>query len=50
MGQIFSQEDIVFGRVDGEMNIAQRKQVLLDFQENPDTRVLLMTVGTGAVG
>ncbi|KAI0971966.1 hypothetical protein F4678DRAFT_478970 [Xylaria arbuscula] len=48
--KILIEHAILFGRVDGTINPSKRKQVLAEFQENPSTRVLLMTIGTGAIG
>ena len=39
-----------FQRIDGECSTAKRERILNDFANNPDTRVLIMTTGTGAVG
>ncbi|KFA52196.1 hypothetical protein S40293_00600 [Stachybotrys chartarum IBT 40293] len=50
IGKMFDEKGIVFGRVDGQVKPSQRKSILKDFLENPTTRVLLMTIGTGAVG
>jgi SNF2 family DNA or RNA helicase len=36
--------------VDGSMSIMERKRELIRFQQDPNTRVLLMTLGTGATG
>ena len=37
-------------RIDGRTNVQRRNKLLAEFQENPGARVLLMTIGTGAVG
>ena len=50
VGQLFKQEGIEFGRVDGDIPPVQRKKVLAQFYDDPSIRVLLMTLGTGAVG
>ncbi|KAK3342074.1 SNF2 family N-terminal domain-containing protein [Lasiosphaeria hispida] len=50
LGELFHDEDVVFGRVDGSVDPAQRKKVLADFHNDPSMRVLLMTIGTGAIG
>ncbi|KAI8631123.1 hypothetical protein F5Y19DRAFT_473522 [Xylariaceae sp. FL1651] len=48
--KLFREERIIFDRVDGSMHPSQRKKVLVRFHDNPSVRVLLMTIGTGAVG
>ncbi|KAI1311219.1 hypothetical protein F5Y03DRAFT_343886 [Xylaria venustula] len=48
--KILIEHTIPFGRVDGTIHPSKRKQVLAEFQQNTSTRVLLMTIGTGAVG
>ncbi|PYH69626.1 DEAD/DEAH box helicase [Aspergillus vadensis CBS 113365] len=47
---MFDQNGIVFCRVDGIMSPMKRRTMLEEFQNNPAVRVLLMTIGTGAVG
>ncbi|KAI1145587.1 hypothetical protein F4825DRAFT_473811 [Nemania diffusa] len=44
------EQGITFGRVDGTSHLSKRREVLACFQENPSIRVLLMTIGTGAIG
>ncbi|KAI0100544.1 hypothetical protein GGR51DRAFT_351483 [Nemania sp. FL0031] len=41
---------VIFGRVDGSIHPSQRREVLVAFQENLSIQVILMTIGTGAVG
>ncbi|KAI0861631.1 hypothetical protein F4860DRAFT_524233 [Xylaria cubensis] len=48
--KIFIEQDITFVRVDGTIHYSKRSEVLATFQENPSIRVLLMTIGTGALG
>ncbi|KAK0705714.1 SNF2 family N-terminal domain-containing protein [Lasiosphaeris hirsuta] len=50
LGELFLDEGVVFGRVDGGVDPAQRKKILADFHDDPSMRVLLMTIGTGAIG
>ncbi|RYP05726.1 hypothetical protein DL765_009751 [Monosporascus sp. GIB2] len=50
VGDLFRKEGVIFGRVDGGLLPSQRKKVLAEFHSNPSVRVLLMTIGTGAVG
>ncbi|KAI9147996.1 DNA repair protein RAD5B [Paramyrothecium foliicola] len=48
---LFNDHGIEYCRVDGSVSTTnQRKKILLEFQQNPDVKVLLMTLGTGAVG
>ncbi|KAH8688376.1 SNF2 family N-terminal domain-containing protein [Ilyonectria robusta] len=48
---LFTENGIKYCRVDGSISTTtRRKKILLDFQEQDDIRVLLMTLGTGAVG
>jgi SNF2 family DNA or RNA helicase len=39
-----------FARIDGTYTLSQRQKVLEDFDQNSSVRILLMTLGTGAVG
>ncbi|KAH6856125.1 SNF2 family N-terminal domain-containing protein [Chaetomium sp. MPI-CAGE-AT-0009] len=48
--KLFNEEGIVFGRVDGDVDPPRRRKILRDFHEDPSVKVLLMTIGTGAVG
>lgn len=43
-------KNIPFITIDGSLSLPRRSKVLLDFQKNPETTILLMTLGTGAVG
>ncbi|KAI1477417.1 SNF2 family N-terminal domain-containing protein [Daldinia eschscholtzii] len=48
--QLFDQERIQCRRVDGKVSLVERSMRLRDFRENPQINVLLMSIGTGAVG
>lgn len=48
--KLFNEQDITFGRVDGDVDPSRRQRILAEFHDNPSVRVLLMTIGTGAVG
>ena len=37
-------------RIDGATATVERNRIVKQFQEDPDTNLLLMTTGTGAVG
>jgi SNF2 family DNA or RNA helicase len=50
VGKLLREEGIVFDRVDGNVPHPQRRRVLAAFHDDPAIRVLLMTIGTGAVG
>jgi SNF2 family DNA or RNA helicase len=50
VGKLFREQGLSFGRVDGDMDLRQRKSVLAEFHDNSSVRVLLMTIGTGSVG
>jgi hypothetical protein len=41
---------IVYSRIDGAVPAPHRTKIIDDFQRNPEMAVLLMTIGTGAVG
>ena len=41
---------VAYVRVDGALPLSQRKQVLAQFHKAQQGMVLLMTLGTGAVG
>ncbi|GLA64998.1 hypothetical protein AtubIFM54640_006733 [Aspergillus tubingensis] len=50
LGEMFDQNGISHCRVDGIMSPMKRRTMLEKFQNNSAVRVLLMTIGTGAVG
>ncbi|PWY71402.1 helicase [Aspergillus eucalypticola CBS 122712] len=50
MAELLRQYDITFARVDGSMSFSQRQQASQSFKTNSDVNILLMTIGTGAVG
>lgn len=50
VSHLLSEHGIPSIRVDGDLSPRQRKEALAEFHEKPDARVLLMTLGTGAVG
>ncbi|KAF2726768.1 hypothetical protein EJ04DRAFT_539274 [Polyplosphaeria fusca] len=49
-GNLLKAQNIPFLRVDGSLLFSKRKTALTQFQERSDVPVLLMTLGTGAVG
>lgn len=50
MAELLRQHDITFARVDGSMSFSQRQQAFQSFKTSSDVNILLMTIGTGAVG
>jgi SWI/SNF-related matrix-associated actin-dependent regulator of chromatin subfamily A3 len=46
----FVSQNIEFARIDGTLTLPQRQKVLEDFDQTSSVRILLMTLGTGAVG
>ncbi|KAI1354797.1 hypothetical protein F5Y01DRAFT_272743 [Xylaria sp. FL0043] len=48
--KLLNEQGIHFGRVDGTVPPSKRQEMLANFRDNPSVRVLLMTIGTGAVG
>jgi SNF2 family DNA or RNA helicase len=50
VGNLFNANGIQYCRVDGSLSLGKRKAVLSEFQGNLEVRVLIMTLGTGAVG
>lgn len=50
MAELLCLHDIGFARVDGSMSFSQRQQAFQSFKTSSDVNILLMTVGTGAVG
>lgn len=50
VGSMFDDKHIPYLRVDGTLPHSQRKRVLMQFQAADQGMVLLMTLGTGAVG
>lgn len=49
VASILTEHNVTFRRIDGSLSVAQRAKILSEFHE-PPIRVLLMTIGTGAVG
>ena len=47
---LLEEHHITFARIDGEVSFAERATRLVAFQENPAVSILLMTMGTGALG
>ena len=50
IGDLLKANGIRYCRVDGSLSLGKRKTVLAEFQANPEVGVLIMTLGTGAVG
>jgi SWI/SNF-related matrix-associated actin-dependent regulator of chromatin subfamily A3 len=50
VGELFAANEVRYCRVDGSLSLGRRKTVLSEFQRNHEVGVLLMTLGTGAVG
>ncbi|KAE8360896.1 SNF2 family N-terminal domain-containing protein [Aspergillus caelatus] len=50
VGNMFDENSVRFIRVDGGMDLSHRESALMEFQKNASVRVLLMTIGTGAIG
>lgn len=46
----FDIENIKFARIDGTYSLSQRQKILENYHTDDQTRILLMTTGTGAVG
>ncbi|KAI1410434.1 SNF2 family N-terminal domain-containing protein [Hypoxylon sp. FL1857] len=49
VARLFTEHNITFRRIDGSLPVSQRRQILSEFYD-PSVKVLLMTLGTGAVG
>lgn len=47
---LLSASEIPFVQIDGSLSLPERRKLLANFQESRDIPVLLMTLGTGAVG
>ncbi|KAK5241245.1 hypothetical protein LTS06_012174, partial [Exophiala xenobiotica] len=50
VGSLLDKESLPYMRVDGSVSLNQRKRILAQFQAAEQGMVLLMTLGTGAVG
>lgn len=48
--RIFQQKAISFRRIDGTLSTPQRTERLSHFHQDSSVRILMMTLGTGAVG
>ncbi|KAH0563506.1 hypothetical protein GP486_001927 [Trichoglossum hirsutum] len=50
VGDLFKANDVRYYCVDGSLSLGKRKAVLSEFQGSQEVGVLIMTLGTGAVG
>jgi SNF2 family DNA or RNA helicase len=50
VGKALARENIKSIRVDGTQNLAERKKALHSFQNDSETSVLLISIGSGGVG
>jgi len=50
IGDLFEANGVRYCHVDGSLSLGKRKAVLSEFQANQEVGVLVMTLGTGAVG
>jgi len=50
LGDMLSQRGIASLRIDGRVNSVDRTAILSEFHEDPKVPVLLLTIGSGAVG
>ncbi|CZR56386.1 uncharacterized protein PAC_06274 [Phialocephala subalpina] len=50
IGSFLDSRKIPFVRIDGSHTLGQRKNILENYQNCPEIKILLMTTGTGAVG
>ncbi|CAI7672606.1 unnamed protein product [Penicillium manginii] len=50
ISELLTSHDIAFSMIDGSLPLTKRQQALATYEGTNDTNVLLMTLGTGAVG
>jgi SNF2 family DNA or RNA helicase len=50
LGSALSRRSMQFVRIDGGMTLEQRRDAIMRFERQPDIRIMLLTLGTGAVG
>lgn len=50
LGSALSSRRMQFVRIDGAMTLVQRRDAIVAFERQPDIRIMLLTLGTGAVG
>ncbi|KAI1356587.1 P-loop containing nucleoside triphosphate hydrolase protein [Xylaria sp. FL0043] len=50
LGRLLNKFDITFVYYNGDMSVKQRHKNLSAFKDNPDIKVMIMSVGTGNVG
>lgn len=50
LGQLLLERGVPYSRIDGQIKPERRKEILTAFGSKVSERVLLMTLGTGAVG
>ena len=41
---------MAFARIDGSLNLDQRRRAMESFQSEPDLRIMLLSFGSGSVG
>lgn len=47
---VLESASIQYVRIDGAIPTVERNRIIKQFQDDPNTKLLLMTTGTGAVG
>lgn len=45
-----SSRSMAYTRIDGGLNLDQRRRAIESFQSEPDLKILLLSFGSGAVG
>ena len=50
VGRLLNENGVRFVQIDGSLSLAKRLKVLKDFGSPNGANILLMTLGTGAVG
>lgn len=50
LAELLTSKEILYCRIDGSMPVRQRREVLSYFHDTTGAKVLLMTLGTGAIG
>jgi len=50
IASLLKSSGILYSIVEGSMSVPERKRQLLRFEQDPNTSVLLMTLGTGSTG
>lgn len=50
VGDLFELSGVQYCRIDGSISLSKKKELLREFRDRIDLKIILMTLGTGAMG